>query len=81
MCVASAAFIGIFSDGQHLAGSRDIAAVIDARIRHRLGVLVPLPARPWSQQVPALAQDLGQAQQQLALINGAPRNHDNKEQS
>jgi len=38
-----------------LAGSRDIAAVIDARIRHRLGAVVPLPRRPWSQQVPALA--------------------------
>jgi hypothetical protein len=38
-----------------LAGSRDIAAVIDARIRHRLGAVVPLPARPWSEQVPALA--------------------------
>jgi conjugative relaxase-like TrwC/TraI family protein len=38
-----------------LAGSRDIAAVLDARIRHRTGTLVPLPPRPWSQQVPALA--------------------------
>ena len=38
-----------------LAGSRDIAAVIDARIRHRLGTPVPLPPRPWSAQVPALA--------------------------
>ena len=38
-----------------LAGSRDIAAVIDARIRHRTGALVPLPPRPWSQQVPSLA--------------------------
>jgi hypothetical protein len=38
-----------------LAGSRDIAAVLDARIRHRLGVVVPLAPRPWSQQVPALA--------------------------
>ncbi len=38
-----------------LAGARDIAAVLDARIRHRLGTLVPLPPRPWSQQVPALA--------------------------
>jgi hypothetical protein len=37
-----------------LAGSRDIAAVLDARIRHRLGVVVPLPSRPWSEQVPAL---------------------------
>ena len=38
-----------------LAGSRDIAAVLDARIRNRFGTLVPLPARPWSEQVPALA--------------------------
>jgi conjugative relaxase-like TrwC/TraI family protein len=38
-----------------LAGSLDIAAVIDARIRHRLGTLVPLPPRPWPEQVPALA--------------------------
>jgi AAA domain/TrwC relaxase len=38
-----------------LAGSRDIAAVLDARIRHRLGSLVPLPPPPWSAQVPALA--------------------------
>jgi len=29
----------------------------------------------------ALAGDLSQAQQQLALINGHPRNHNNKEQS
>ena len=28
----------------------------------------------------ALAEDLGQAQQQLALINGRPRDHNNKEQ-
>ena len=38
-----------------LAGSRDLAAVIDARLRHRLGSLVPLPPRLWSAQVPALA--------------------------
>jgi conjugative relaxase-like TrwC/TraI family protein len=38
-----------------LAGSRDIAAVLDARLRHRLGALVPLPSGPWSEQVPALA--------------------------
>ena len=31
-----------------LAGSRDIAAVLDARIRHRLGAVVPLPPGPWS---------------------------------
>jgi conjugative relaxase-like TrwC/TraI family protein len=38
-----------------LAGSRDIAAVLDARIRHHLGTLVPLPPGPWSAQVPTLA--------------------------
>jgi conjugative relaxase-like TrwC/TraI family protein len=44
-----------------LAGSRDIAAVLDARIRHRLGTLIPLPPRPWSQQVPTLADPERQA--------------------
>ena len=38
-----------------LAGARDPAAVIDARLRHRTGSLVPLPAGPWSAQVPAIA--------------------------
>ena len=38
-----------------LAGARDIAAVIDARLRRRLGSLVPLPPGPWSAQVPAIA--------------------------
>ena len=37
-----------------LAGARDIPAVIDARIRNRTGILVPLPARQWSAQVPAI---------------------------
>jgi hypothetical protein len=36
-----------------LTGARDIAAVIDDRIRRRLGALVPLPAPPWSAQLPA----------------------------
>ena len=40
--------------GRDLAGSRDIAAVLDARLRHRLGAVVPLPPWPWSEQVPAL---------------------------
>ena len=44
-----------------LAGSRDIAAVVDARLRYRLGSLVPLPCRPWSAQVPALADPARQA--------------------
>jgi hypothetical protein len=38
-----------------LAGARDIPAVIDTRLRHRSGSLVPLPAGPWSAQVPAIA--------------------------
>ena len=38
-----------------LAGARDLAAVIDARIRYRTGAVVPIPAGPWSDQVPAVA--------------------------
>ena len=44
-----------------LAGSRDIAAVLDARLRRRLGSLVPLAARPWSERVPAIADPGRQA--------------------
>jgi hypothetical protein len=38
-----------------LAGARDIPAVLDARLRHRFGPVVPLPPGPWSAQVPVLA--------------------------
>jgi hypothetical protein len=38
-----------------LTGARDIAAVIDARIRRRAGTLVPLPAPAWSAQLPGIA--------------------------
>ena len=38
-----------------LAGARDLPAVVDARIRCRLGSPVPLPAVPWSAQVPGIA--------------------------
>jgi hypothetical protein len=38
-----------------LAGARDIPAVLDARLRSRLGSLVPLPVGRWSAQVPAIA--------------------------
>jgi hypothetical protein len=44
-----------------LAGSCDIAAVIDARLRHRLGAVVPLPPGPWSARVPAIADPERQA--------------------
>jgi conjugative relaxase-like TrwC/TraI family protein len=37
-----------------LAGSRDLAAVIDARLRYRLGTLVPRPPGRWSAQVPEI---------------------------
>jgi hypothetical protein len=35
-----------------LAGARDVASVIDARIRRMTGSLVPRPQRPWSDRVP-----------------------------
>jgi conjugative relaxase-like TrwC/TraI family protein len=38
-----------------LAGSRDVPSVVDARIRYRLGSLIPRPAGPWSAQVPGIA--------------------------
>jgi AAA domain-containing protein len=38
-----------------LAGARDLAAVIDARLRARLGALVPRPPGPWSAQIPDIA--------------------------
>jgi AAA domain len=37
-----------------LAGARDIPAVLDTRIRHRTGTLVPLPPGPWTAQTPVL---------------------------
>ena len=37
-----------------LTGARDIHAVIDARVRRRTAALVPLPAPPWSAQLPGL---------------------------
>jgi hypothetical protein len=38
-----------------LAGSRDVASVIDARIWARINPLIPQPAGPWSAQVPDIA--------------------------
>ncbi len=38
-----------------LADADDVVAVVDARIRQRIGGLVPLSPRRWSEQVPALA--------------------------
>ena len=38
-----------------LAGARDLAAVIDARLRYRVGSLVPHPPGSWAAQVPEIA--------------------------
>jgi hypothetical protein len=38
-----------------MTGARDIAAVIDARIRHRIGAVVPLPPPPWTDQPTGIA--------------------------
>ena len=37
---------------QDLAGARDVASVIDARIRQRVYPLVPQPQGPWTSRVP-----------------------------
>jgi hypothetical protein len=39
---------------RNLAGARDIAAVLDARIRQRTGPLLPQPQRRWAERVPQL---------------------------
>jgi conjugative relaxase-like TrwC/TraI family protein len=39
-----------------LEGIRDVAAVMDSRIREQVASLVPLPAGPWVEQVPANAE-------------------------
>jgi hypothetical protein len=38
-----------------LAGARDLAAVIDDRLRYRTGALVPLPVGSWAAHVPEIA--------------------------
>ncbi|HET9967952.1 MAG TPA: MobF family relaxase [Streptosporangiaceae bacterium] len=38
-----------------LAGARDIPAVLDTRLRHRLGPLIPLAPGSWSGRVPTIA--------------------------
>ena len=41
-------------DSRDLAGARDIASVLDARIRPRVAPLLPQPQGPWSSRVPEL---------------------------
>jgi hypothetical protein len=38
-----------------LTGARDVPSVIDVRLRHRTGSLIPRPAGPWSAQLPEIA--------------------------
>jgi hypothetical protein len=40
---------------RNLTGARDVAAVIDDRIRRRVGTLVPFPPPAWSAQPPGIA--------------------------
>ena len=49
-----AAVIRTAITSRDLAGARDIAAVLDARIRTRTGPLVPQPLAPWAGRVPQL---------------------------
>jgi hypothetical protein len=44
-----------------LAEARDLAAVIDARLRYRIGAVVPAPAGPWSAQVPVIGDSESRA--------------------
>jgi hypothetical protein len=44
-----------------LAGARDIAAVLDARIRSRASTLLPQPQGPWTGRVPRLSDPHRQA--------------------
>jgi hypothetical protein len=44
-----------------LAGSRDVASVIDARIRQRVYPLLPQPQGPWANRVPQLPDPARQA--------------------
>jgi hypothetical protein len=39
-----------------LTGARDVASVIDARIRRRIAGMVPLPQPSWSQRIPEVVQ-------------------------
>jgi hypothetical protein len=57
-----------------LAGARDLAAVIDARLRYRLGSLVPRPPGPFSLQVPEIADPERRAYvTQIAVLMDARR--------
>ena len=73
---------GVLADAvaeRDLAGSRDIAAVLDARLRHRLGLLVPVPPGPWSARVPAIADPERRAYiTEIAAPDGRPQDPDRR---
>jgi hypothetical protein len=46
---------------RNLSGARDIAAVLDARIRPRTGPLLPQPQDPWASRVPQMPDPARQA--------------------
>jgi hypothetical protein len=48
-------------ESRDLAGARDVAAVIDARIRQRVYPLLPQPQGPWANRVPQLGDPDRQA--------------------
>ena len=48
-------------ESRDLVGARDIASVVDARIRQRIYPLLPQPQRPWSERVPVLVDPERQA--------------------
>ena len=56
---------------RELIGARDVCAVIDARNSRRAGALVPVPAPPWSAQLPCIAdpERRGYAAQVAALMD------------
>jgi TrwC relaxase/AAA domain len=56
-----AEIIGSAIAAQDLAGARDIASVIDARIRQRIYPLLPQPQGPWSGRTPQLPDPERQA--------------------
>jgi hypothetical protein len=57
-----------------LAGARDLAAVVDARLRYRLGSLVPHPAGSWSSRVLEIADPERRAHvTQIAALMDARR--------
>jgi conjugative relaxase-like TrwC/TraI family protein len=52
-----------------LTGARDVPSVIDARLRHRTGALIPRPAGPWSTQPPEIADPERRAfAEQIAVL-------------